>query len=250
MKETRRSNAFQGSCLVALLYLAGSLTAPASTPTVTTYKTDAQGGAMTYTFSASDFEPGTIEQFGDRQLNKLTQPLQAPGIWGGSADFVINELAYDIDPIVYNNILIHNNSGMAQSYVVTVSLPSFLAGPTQIRGSIDTSLIGTSAQVNTTSPFSIYTALIDGTSVATLQDDWFVLTTPQAAVSSTASFGWDLPYAAVNNNIGIELRFTLSPFDTVTIISDFEVVDVIPEPSAFALLGLGLGTLVVARRRA
>jgi len=177
----------------------------------------------------------------------LTSPVI--NTWGGTT-MTVQELRYDPDPLIYNNILVHNNTGVNQIYTLGVTLSTTFGAPSLIRGSIDTSLIGLNAAVSNVAPFSVYSAQIDGVTVRTLQDDPFFLTTPNNAVSSSASYGYELNGVAVTSNIGILLRFELTPGDTATIISDFELVAV-PEPSSFALVGLGLiGILARVRRKA
>jgi hypothetical protein len=163
------------------------------------------------------------------------------------ARLTIQELEFDTDPIVYNNYLIQNLTGVNQIYTVTVSLPTTWAAPNLIRGSIDTSVIGTDATVSTVSPTPIYQAQIDGVTVETLQDHAFSLFTPNSATSSSASFGFQLNNVAVTTDIGIALKFQLTPGDTVAIISDFEIVEV-PEPGTLSL-GLLAGALLFLRRQ-
>ncbi|MCU0771575.1 MAG: PEP-CTERM sorting domain-containing protein [Verrucomicrobia bacterium] len=243
-KEFSKCSAFMGLSLGVALYIAGSATLPADIPTIIAYKANAPQGAVTNAFSAGDFQQTS------EGLLALTHSVTNAGIWGGTADFAVQELRYDLDPIVYNNILMWNNSAVDQAYVVTITLPTTFAAPNQIRGSIDTSVIGTGTLISAPVGGAIYSALIDGNLVETLQDYPFTLGTSQPATSSSAAFGWDLSNIPVNTSIGIRLEFTLSPGDYAAIISDFEVVDVIPEPSTFALLGLGFMTLAMARRRA
>jgi hypothetical protein len=52
---------------------------------------------------------------------------------------------------------------------------------------------------------------------------------------------------AVTTDIGIVLRFQLTPGDTAAIISDFEIVEV-PEPGTLSL-GLLAGALLFLRRQ-
>ena len=165
--------------------------------------------------------------------------------WGGMGAITIKEIEFDPDPIVYNVLTIQNMTAGTQTYVATVSLPTTFPAPNIIRGSIDTSLIGTSAQLDALSNSSVYSALIDGSTVWTLQDDPFSLTTPQNAVSSSAAFGFTASAIPVNSSIGIRLEFQLSPGDIATIISDFEVT---PEPGTMALLLVG-GLAVAGFRR-
>jgi hypothetical protein len=166
----------------------------------------------------------------------------------GAPWLTVRELRFDPDPLIYNSILVQNVSAVPQTYTFGVSLPTTWVAPNLIRGSIDTSLIGTDAQIAALPNSSIYAAQIDGTTVKTLQDFPFTLTTPQQAVSSWAQFGFDLNNIPVNSSIGIVLTFTLSPGDTAAIVSDFEVA-LVPEPGSLALLLPGGGLLACRRQK-
>jgi hypothetical protein len=69
--------------------------------------------------------------------------------------------------------------------------------------------------------------------------------------SATLADNGGLPLLAAGpgtaTSIGIQLKFTLSAFDQVGITSRFEIV---PEPTALTLLGVGLFALLVSRQRA
>jgi len=224
-------------CLVVfLLSTLGVLAQPSIVP-VLSLTVDGMESSFTYPQDAASFQ-----QVGQSDLWELAAPesYMVPD----AVALTVQELQFATDPIVYNSILVQNITAAPQTYTFGVSLLTSWAAPNSIRGSIDTSLLGTDAQVSSVAGFSIYSAMIDFVTVRTLQDAPFALSTPQPAVSSSDAFGYDLNNIAVNSSIGIELRFTLSPGDTVAIVSDFEVVDVIPEPGTAALLLLG-GSLLV-----
>jgi len=231
-----------GLTLAALLCAASTSTLWANVPTISANIVGAEQGMITYAPSVADFHLGT-----DGML-ELNAPVAYSGIWSGAADWTIEELKYDTDPIVYNNILLQNNSLVSQSYVITVNLPTTWPSPNSIRGSIDTSIIGTDTTISAPPLGAIYSALIDGVTVQTLQAAPFSLGTTQSATSASVNFGYDLSGIAVTSSIGIKIAFTLSPGDTAAILSDFEVVDVIPEPGTLSLLLLGVGALVWRRR--
>jgi hypothetical protein len=194
-------------------------------------------GEEVFALSFDEFEQ-------DGKKWKLKEAQVFSDAFGGAGSITIQELEYDPDPLIYHNILVNNPTGSDQTYDLTISLPTTFAAPNVIRGSIDTSLIGPDATVSALLGSSVYTALIDGSGVRTLQDYPFSLTTPQDAVSASESFGPEGNGTAVTSSIGIRLNFTLSPGDTATIISDFEVT---PEPGTLVLLGLG--ALLAFRRR-
>lgn len=191
------------------------------------------------------YEPAIEEFEQDGKKWKLKTSDTFTGVWMGSADVTIQEIEFDPDPIIYNNILVSNNSGGTQTYQFLLTLPTtWDAGP--IRGSIDTSLIGQNALLTAPMGGSVYSALIDGVSVKTLQDAPFALATGQSATSQSDQFGFEPNAIAVATDIGIRLTFTLSNGATAAIISDFEVI---PEPASAALIALVCGGGLFIRKR-
>ena len=150
------------------------------------------------------------------------------------------------DLIIYNNLLLQNNSDVVQSYVVPITLAGSFSAPNEIRGSIDTSVIGADSLVSAPVGGAVYSAKIDGFVVHTLQNDPFSLGTSQSATSDFQEFGFTPSPFPVVSSIGIELSFDLSPGDTISILSDFQVV---PEPGTLAMLLMGGGVLLWRRRR-
>jgi hypothetical protein len=106
------------------------------------------------------------------------------------------------------------------------------------------------ATVATAAPTALYQAQIDGTTVATLQNNPFsVIAAAGGSNTASASFGPSLGAVPVTSNIGIQLRFSLTAGDTASILSRFDVVD-IPEPASVVLVAVGLaGALCIAARR-
>src|SRR6185295_15130256 len=119
--------------------------------------------------------------------------------------------------------------------------------PSLFRGSVHTSIIGTSATISTVPGSPIYAAQIDGLTVRTLQNNPFSLSTPQDAGGASASFGYELNNTAVTSSMGIALTFQLTPGATAAIISDFEI-KAIPEPGTLTLLLVG-GSILIWRCR-
>lgn len=181
-------------------------------------------------------------------LFKLKGGAQWQGALGGLADIEILELHFHPNPYVLNNILVTNISGITQTFTIGVMLPTTFGSPNQILGSITTQVIdGNSNGATIAAPVggSIYEAIIDGFTVATMQDDPFSVVAPVAGVNNALDdFGPSLNALGVGAFIAIKLTFTLTAGDTAAILSRF---DVIPEPSSVMLLGAA--SILLARRR-
>jgi hypothetical protein len=162
----------------------------------------------------------------------------------------IEELQFDPDPFVLNNILVTNNTTSTQIFSAFVGLPTTFPAPNVIKGSVRTSVIDgglDGATVATLGGQALYQAQIDGITVATLQNHPFSLTAPVAGSNTAAAaFGPTANGIPVTSNIGIQLRFTLTPGDTAAILSRF---DVVPEPMSAALMGIALALVAGIGRR-
>lgn len=161
------------------------------------------------------------------------------------------ESKFDTDPFVTNNLSVTNPSGSTQSYIFTVTSPvAPPLGSTTMDGSIGITVTSTPTPVtlSSTSPNAIYIARLDGASVQTLFNHPSSVScgTPFCSTTSNAGFG---PTAGpgVTTNMGIDIRFSLSPGDSATITSVFNIV---PEPTTVSLVALGLLALVAQHRRA
>ena len=163
-------------------------------------------------------------------------------------------LHLDQDPTVLNFFALQNNLTTAQTFTITVLIPTAgtFGPPVTIQGSIGGSVTdanGNGATLsNSTTP--IYTALVDGSPVQTL------LNNPQnytagAFGSQTfgpAAFGPTNQNIAATSTMGITVRFTLSPGDIASYTSVFTLI---PEPTTLILVTVGLaGMAQFGRRRA
>ena len=165
---------------------------------------------------------------------------------------------YDFDPFVTNNVSIVNTTGVVQTYIVGVTSPIAPQLPsTLMNGSIGITITNTptgGVTLTSVAPDAVYSARIDGTTVATLDNHPYTLTCAPAFCSTTqnVSFGSPIPIGGpgATTNIGITLRFTLTPGDQASVTSVFNIVAV-PEPGTALMLGAGLlGLVAIGRRRA
>ena len=159
----------------------------------------------------------------------------------GRAHIKIEDLDFNPDPFVLNNFLVTNTLGVPQVFSVFVGLPTALAAPNIISGNVRTSVIDggfDGATISTVVGQPLYQAQIDFGTVATLQNDPFSVVAPSGGSNTlSATFGPSVSGVPVVTNIGVQLRFMLSPGDTASILSRFDVVPV-PEPSTIALTSL------------
>jgi hypothetical protein len=192
---------------------------------------------VTYSPTAGDFTPK-----GDGGDFELSNEADVPGV--PSASVTVKELEFNNDPFVLNNFSVTNNLTTPQIFTVFVGLPTTVAAPNVITGSILTSVIdgGLDGAAITTLPGQpLYKAEVDLAPVpgATLQNSPFSVIAPAGGIASLgASFG-PLAGPAVTSSIGIQLQFTLTPGDTASILSRFDVVPGtgggLPEPTTITL---------------
>jgi len=186
----------------------------------------------------------------------LTSSMNLGGLSGASVK--VDQLEFNNDPFVLNNFFITNNLSVPQVFSVFVGLPTTVSAPNTISGNVRTSVIdggSDGASITSIPGFPIYQAQVDFANVpgGSLQNDSFgVIASPSAQQASAfASFGPTASNVAVGSTIGIQLRFSLSPGDTASILSRFDVIPGgpnggLPEPTTLtlggivAVLGIGL----------
>ena len=175
-------------------------------------------------------------------------------------DWTINSWvsAYDTDPFVTNNISLTNNSGVAQTFIISAALPIAAfnydkavfssVGVTATDSNGNGSLSVTSPALFegfVNAPAVTLLSLLDPVSLTQANCSPFPNTNGCSATTSDGIVLQALP-AGVATLIGIKLQFTLSPGDSIGITSRFEIV---PEPTTLLLVGAGLIGLAVTRRR-
>jgi hypothetical protein len=169
----------------------------------------------------------------------------------GDFTVTIEELEFDPDPVIVVSWIATNNSGSTQTLNMSFSLPAGLTGPTLMAGSVTTQVIDASSPGNggtaAAPPLgSIYSALIDGVVVHTLQDDPFSIVALAGQTNQAgAAFGPTVG-PAVTSSIGIDFSVNVSPDDIASMLGRFEVV---PEPATLSLLAVGGLTLLIRKKR-
>jgi hypothetical protein len=210
------------------------------------------------TFSINGWNPG-----GDAlgctvsTSNPFVTTCSGAGATSGDGNFTVQSwnLTLDADPTVINFFAIQNNLAIAQTFTITVIIPTAGAfgPPSTVSGSIGGSVTDTTGNGATLTNFgtnSIYTALVDGSPVQTLLDD------PQSYTAGAfgsqtfgpAGFGPAVVGYGATSTIGIQVQFTLSPGDLASYTSVFTLV---PEPGTLLLFATGIAGLAhFGRRRA
>lgn len=174
------------------------------------------------------------------------------GGWGLSWGVTVKE-----DPFIDGLFAVTNNSLATQTYTVIFTLPitpqilpSSLAGASVI-GNLTVNTGGGTLGHNAGAP--MFTALLDGVPYDTLLPfDSSVTLAFGSGSTGSDSFGLPgltQPGPPVLSSMAIQLTFTLTPGDSASFTSRFEVVP-IPEPMTAILLGGGLvGLAVFGRNR-
>lgn len=181
---------------------------------------------------------------------KLKGGFRQQDMLGGRADLVIEEIEFDPDPSVFYNAILTNTTASVQTYTLSIALPTVFAAPNLIHGATTVGLIdgGTDgATLTSVAPTAVYQSIIDGATVGTLLNDPFSLVAPAMGVNSVnATYGWNPSNVPINMFMGITHTFTLTPGDSASFLSRFDVI--VPEPAALSLLAIG-GLLLMRRRR-
>jgi hypothetical protein len=173
---------------------------------------------------------------------------------GGVAFIDYWNSSYDVDPFVTNNFAVTNISGVTQIFDIIVTSPVVVTGPqTLMSGSIGLTVTGTppaGAATLTDTGVAVYQAQIDGGTVQTLFNPAYSLScaSPPVCSNSDNAMFTNIVGPQANANIGIRIRFTLSPGDSASGTSVFNI-EAVPEPVTALMLGMGLVGLAIAGSR-
>lgn len=247
-------------CIAAAMVLGATraLAAPVLSVDVTTV-----GGYMEYSASPTaveitnpDGSPTGTFSFGDYGY--------ATGSFSCGWSAVVNP-----DPSIAGTFNLTNLSATTQTFILTITLPTSLAGPTRMGGSFGdvtyTDVGGapgggpdSSVTLATILGDYFYRALIDGNPTGSPGPGDLGSFTVTAfggpgvfGTISQQSFGVPIPSApgpGVTSSIGMRVKFSLTAGDRVQVPVFFQVEA--PEPSSALLIGLGLAGLGAARKRA
>lgn len=231
---------------VALVALAGWVTTAGAAPVPLTFTVD-YGDGQTWRVVNPDG-------------NKTQDDFSAEGTAENDAFKLDWDISGKYDPTINGAFAVTNLLAVPQTFTLNVTVPVPPIGPTSlIGGSVSGSFTdanGGGATFDSSGVTAIYTALIDGASVATLHPAPVALAAGPflSGTLAPAAFGVPIPSApgpALTTDMGIQLKFVLSPGDTAALTSVF-VVEPVPEPSTvvLALLGLACGLFVVRRHKA
>ena len=164
------------------------------------------------------------------------------------------DLNADADPFISGNIVVQNVSFSDQTFDFTVFLPTSVLPSSLIGGSVAGGLTDNSGNGAALGLLdgndSIWSAIIDGTTVATLLGEGAAAGAFESVSIGPEAFGTPIPSMegpAVEDYMAINIAFELSAGASASFTSVF--VAQVPAPAGLALLGVA-GVVSRRRRRA
>ena len=248
-RTTLRGTATLFGVAAALIF--GAATAFAASAPIISVGISTVGIYDNYNVSA----PGTANPDGTYSLSGI----------GYGTDFNCDwSITANTDPSITGTFNLTNLSVTTQTFVLTVQLPATVLGHTVMGGYYgaltytDTGGPGgvpdSTVTVATITGSPFYRALVDGVGVQDMGS--FNLNAfggPGVfGTYSQQSFGAPIPSLpgpnGVSSSIGIRVTFSLTAGDSLNVPVFFRVDA--PEPTSFALIGLGVAALAIVRKRA
>jgi hypothetical protein len=210
-------------------------------------------GPYTMTFSVDGLGVvGTVNGYHDDDYGDTGYYDLDDVTLGGVAFVDYWNSSYDIDPFVTNNFSVTNISAFPQVFDILVTSPVLATGPqTDMTGSVGLTITNTASASASLGDagVAVYQAMIDGVTVETIFDPAYTLSCGAPFCSNTDNDGFvSVTGPAAASSISIRIRFTLSPGDSASGTSVFNI-EAIPEPTTAILLGLGLTGIAAAGRR-
>lgn len=204
-----------------------------------------EGEEMELNPAAEDNQDGTFSYLGQMTANPN---------WDLDWDMLVNP-----DPFISAVMGFTNNTGITQTFTLDVIMaiappvvPSSLMG-----GSIGLTLTDAnnsgSATLASATPTAVYNGMIDGSPALPLLTDPYSLSVGVAGGSTTDGTSAGLPGPTIPGpaglaTIGISHKFTLSPGDRASLVSNF-IIEAVPEPGTLSLVAIFFATMLVGSRR-
>lgn len=222
------------------------------------FATVASAGPVPLDFMVG-YGDGQVKEFRNPEGNATADDYAAEGLFENESFILDWDISGKYDPTINGAFSVTNVLAVPQTFTLTVTVPvPPIAGGTVIGGSVGGSFTdagGGGATFGTSGATALYTAYVDSLPVATLHPSPVALVAGSFLTTTipAVDFGTPIPSApgpaVLTTDMGIQLKFVLSPGDTAALTSVFVVET--PEPSTvvLALMGLACG-LFVARRRA
>ena len=167
------------------------------------------------------------------------------------------------DPQITSTFTLTNISAVTQTFIMNVTLPIGLLGPTTVQGGYfgdavnGTTYTDTSGNSDVTlatvgaNPF--YSALVNGILSQGLGSFTLNANGGPGVMGDTSQLSWgtpipSAPFGPASTNIRIRWQFSLTAGDSVSTKGFFQV-EPVPEPTTVVLMGLGLAAIAGLRLR-
>ncbi len=239
---------------VALLLVASATTlAAASGPTLQFDLASPGGGTSWSALGTALGPPNTFGYSG----------LEAGSNWSISYNMTATDTAFQTKGILGGNVSVLNTAAFAQTFSLTIVLPTFAQGVSSMTGgSVSGVLTGDADGGTFTSvgslpvwqAFTIPSGRNSPVTIASLMAGPYSVTATPFSVANLPgeAFGKPIPgmpFSAMGDGMGIRMDFILGAGDKVDFTTAFVMDAVIPTPGGLALLAAGALSMRSRRRR-